>query len=82
MSCLTRRGYRIDRTEENMKYLETLTLHPEEQSKNSYNDFKEPEEKGEVPLEILKNVVDKWDDYISTDTDSKKKISVVFEKCE
>ena len=43
MSCLTRRGYRIDRTEENMKYIENLTLHPEEQSKNSYNDFKEPD---------------------------------------
>ena len=42
MSCLTRRGYRIGRTEENMKYIENLTLHPEEQSKNSYNDFKEP----------------------------------------
>ena len=42
MSCLTRRGYRIDRTDETMKYIEELTLQPEEQSRNSYNDFKEP----------------------------------------
>ena len=42
MSCLTRRGYRIDRTDATAKYIEELTLHPEEQSRNSYNDFKEP----------------------------------------
>ena len=42
MSCLTRRGYRIDRTDETTKYIEALTLQPEEQSRNSYNDFKEP----------------------------------------
>ena len=35
MSCLIRRGYRIDRTDENMKYIEELTLQPEEQSRNS-----------------------------------------------
>lgn len=54
-----------------------ISKHTKEQIEN---DFKEPEEKGEVQLEILKNVVEKWDDYIGTD--SKKKISVVFEKCE
>ena len=33
MSCLTRRGYRIDRTDATSKYIEELTLHPEEQSR-------------------------------------------------